>query len=344
MIRDIQNTWIWRDAKHREKYIFWWIDLCLLARNKPSEYSADITLSRGEFVATTGFLQKRWNATEKTIRNFIAKLLTEQWISQRIVGKLRVYKIENYDEIYGNKSGSNGADNGNEKGGERADLMISTSATYNDQGQQKGSNGADNGNEKGGERATRYNIGNMGNREIDNNEMSNDIFVIGDADDAAPLAKAPTNPDKTIDLKKFMEYWNKTMQGKGLGRIVGIKNNRLLAIKARLREYGKKAIIEVVNKAAASTFLNNGKFNIDWIFCPNNFPKVLEGKYDNDRQQQKNAPNLPQNPKGGTKYKPSIFDARNEVLNELYAEINGDTDNSNTEETIHDADFAVVNG
>ena len=100
MIRDIQNTWIWHDAKHREKYIFWWIDLCLLARNKPSEYSADIKLSRGEFVATTGFLQKRWNATEKTIRNFIAKLLTEQWISQRIVGKLRVYKIENYDEIY----------------------------------------------------------------------------------------------------------------------------------------------------------------------------------------------------------------------------------------------------
>lgn len=342
MIRDIQNTWIWRE-RNREQYWFWWTDLCLFARNKPSEYSADITLNRGEFVMSEGFFQKRWNTTRMKLRTFFAKLLREQWISSRYVGNFKVIKIVDYGEFLQPNNNLETTENYTENNRKITDISDSKSAFYTSQ-QPNGNQTATKIEANNNPNAALTNIRDIGIRDKGNNEMSNDIFVIGDADDAAPSAKDPTNPDKTIDLKKFMAYWNKTMQGKGLGRIIGIKNNRLLAIKARLREYGKQAIFEVVKKAAASTFLNNGHFNIDWIFCPNNFPKVLEGKYDNDRQQQKNAPNLPQNPKGGTKYKPSIFDARNEVLNELYAEINGDTDNSNTEETIHDADFAVVNG
>jgi hypothetical protein len=56
-------------------------------------------------------------------------------------------------------------------------------------------------------------------------------------------------------------------------------------IQARLREHGLQNVIQMMENASKSSFLagQNGKFTADleWIFRPENFVKVLEDKYAN---------------------------------------------------------------
>ena len=79
-------------------------------------------------------------------------------------------------------------------------------------------------------------------------------------------------------------------------KIVGISEKRKQSVRARVREHSKRAVFEVITKAGASDFLNGRNKNgwvadFDWIFRPNNFPKVLEGNYDNRPNTQINGNN-----------------------------------------------------
>ena len=101
-------------------------------------------------------------------------------------------------------------------------------------------------------------------------------------------------PAEAIDLKAFANFFNKTMEAQGAQippvRDLRPKSKRTTFLLARLREYGKEVLAAVVKKAAASDFLNGGGSrgfvaDFEWLFRPNNFPRVLEGTYDNRPQQ-----------------------------------------------------------
>lgn len=101
-------------------------------------------------------------------------------------------------------------------------------------------------------------------------------------------------PAEAIDLKAFADFFNKTMEAQGAQippvRDLRPKSKRTAFLLARFREYGKEALAEVVKKAAASDFLNGGGSrgfvaDFEWLFRPNNFPRILEGTYDNRPQQ-----------------------------------------------------------
>lgn len=90
-----------------------------------------------------------------------------------------------------------------------------------------------------------------------------------------------------ISWEKFISFFNTAMRGKTIPKIRGyhLAEHRKRNIRARIREYGKDAVIEVVKKAAASSFLNGGGdkgfvADIDWMMGPRNFPKILDGFYD----------------------------------------------------------------
>lgn len=90
-----------------------------------------------------------------------------------------------------------------------------------------------------------------------------------------------------ISWEKFVEFFNTAMRGKTIPKIRGfhLAEHRKKAIRARFNEYGKDAVVEVVKKAAASSFLNGGGdkgfvADIDWMMGPRNFPKILDGFYD----------------------------------------------------------------
>ncbi len=111
----------------------------------------------------------------------------------------------------------------------------------------------------------------------------------------------PNPKEEKIDFVGLLDFWNKTMESSGavIPKIKSLSERRKSNIKARVREHSKRAVFEVITKAGASDFLNGRNKNgwvadFDWIFRPNNFPKVLEGNYDNRNnhyQPQNNAAN-----------------------------------------------------
>lgn len=89
--------------------------------------------------------------------------------------------------------------------------------------------------------------------------------------------------------EKVLIYFNEKMAGKSIKPIKAITDGtkRPEYLKARVREHGRDAIFQMIDKAAGSKFLNgyNQKgftATFDWLVLPNNFIKVLEGNYDNE--------------------------------------------------------------
>ncbi len=103
-----------------------------------------------------------------------------------------------------------------------------------------------------------------------------------EATEATPTTEQP----KTPKPEAVMELFNSAVRDKRIPKIAKMTERRTSAIHARVSEYGSEAIATVIAKAAASVFLNGGGAKqfvatFDWIFLPNNFPKILEGNFDN---------------------------------------------------------------
>lgn len=89
---------------------------------------------------------------------------------------------------------------------------------------------------------------------------------------------------------RILNHWN-ALQSLGIKPIRMISGKREESVRARIRQYGEDAFIEAIEKIRESDFLqgkNNRGWTItfDWLILPSNFPKVLEGNYDNSNHQQ----------------------------------------------------------
>lgn len=129
------------------------------------------------------------------------------------------------------------------------------------------------------------NINNNNKRISTNVEIRNSPQKSQNCGGKPPLSAEPTQADE-FDEDEFMAFFNNTVKGSSIPSVRSITKQRKASIKARQKEYGPEALRVVVQKAANSTFLNGGGnhsfiASFDWIFRPNNFPKVLEGNYDN---------------------------------------------------------------
>lgn len=100
-------------------------------------------------------------------------------------------------------------------------------------------------------------------------------------------------PAETINWQKLMDYWNSTA-GKVCGRIQSMTEFRKNHIRKRIDEYGKDKFIEVISLVQQSEFLTGGndkgwRADFDWMIRPQNFIKVLEGKYTNQKPNYNNG-------------------------------------------------------
>lgn len=135
----------------------------------------------------------------------------------------------------------------------------------------------------------------------------------------SPGGDAALPPKKTkveIDYDKLKNFWNTTMQIRAIPQIKEMTPARMAMVRARCEEYGKQAVFDVIKKSAESSFLNGGGskgqvYNFDWIFRPNNFPKVLEGNYENRIINTNNGIN-----RTGTT-KEQMYDDAAELVSEL---------------------------
>jgi hypothetical protein len=100
-----------------------------------------------------------------------------------------------------------------------------------------------------------------------------------------------TQKESKIDFEKVRQQFNRLMEKKKIPSLKGkIAGQRRAFFEARVREYGITAAYRGMIKAARSGFLNGSGgrawvANFEWIFRPNNFPKVLDGYYDNPQPQ-----------------------------------------------------------
>lgn len=81
---------------------------------------------------------------------------------------------------------------------------------------------------------------------------------------------------------KIVEAWNSL----GLTKIIGIRSGstRAKLLNARIGEYDEEKILDAIEEVRKSSFLkgqskNGWTADFDWVIKPNNFQKVLEGRY-----------------------------------------------------------------
>lgn len=95
-------------------------------------------------------------------------------------------------------------------------------------------------------------------------------------------------------LQAIGTYYNNMVVGKGMPQMRALTPKRKAFVRCRLKEYGKGAVYKVIDNAASSLFLNgNGNHgfvaDFEWIMRPNNFIKVLEGKYNGERKRDSSS-------------------------------------------------------
>lgn len=100
---------------------------------------------------------------------------------------------------------------------------------------------------------------------------------------------------ESINWANLVTNWNKITAG-SFPPITSIENKRRQMAAARISEYGKDAFMQAIRRAVQSDFLRGQNargfiLNFDWLIRPNNFPKVLEGNYDNTTTRSPQTPN-----------------------------------------------------
>lgn len=106
-----------------------------------------------------------------------------------------------------------------------------------------------------------------------------------DSAESVEIVYSEEDNENKIYCNKVAEYFNEQMQGKQVKQIMKLSQKRKSHIIARTKEFGKQAVAVVIQKTAASKFLNGDNSrgflaSFDWIFKPNNFTKIYEGNYD----------------------------------------------------------------
>lgn len=102
------------------------------------------------------------------------------------------------------------------------------------------------------------------NKEPNNNTVSNDTV-------------------RSTDVQRVIEAWNSLPAVKHISRLVP-ESQRHEWLKVRIRDYGIDDVLKAIENIRYSPFLlGNGKggwtITFDWFVRPNNFPKVLDGNY-----------------------------------------------------------------
>lgn len=125
-----------------------------------------------------------------------------------------------------------------------------------------------------------------GRKEKKSKKNNKEISPSGDTK-KDELSLNPHPQIEHVDFVRLQEYFNTTFNGK-LSMVVNITEARRKAVKARIAQYDKETVFTVLKKVAASPFLlgcndRNWKCDFDWIFKAGNFTKILEGNYDEKR-------------------------------------------------------------
>lgn len=125
------------------------------------------------------------------------------------------------------------------------------------------------------------------NKNEQNSENDNDYVNEIEVKDEIEIS----NKNPKIEFQKIVDIFNSVCRN--LPTVQKLTTARESAINARINDYGLSKIGEVFQLVSSNEFLNGNndrgwKADFDWIMNPNNFIKILEGKYQNNGKQINN--------------------------------------------------------
>lgn len=231
----------------------------LLKANFEDKKWRGIVIRRGQLVTSISNLHTETLLSERAVRTCLDRLVKTGEIDKQTTSQftiITICKYEEYQQVEEGKRQTNDRQATNER-------QTSDKRTTNERQQHK----------------------NIRSKEIKNNNIDTNVST-------------SVETDPPIDFVGLLDFWNKTMESANavIPKIKSLSERRKGFIKARVREFNKRAVFEVISKAGTSNFLNGKNqrgwvADFDWIFRPNNFPKVLEGNYDNRPNTQINGNN-----------------------------------------------------
>lgn len=283
---EIAKHWLWQDAERLK----WWLDILFMAAWKDRKQLIGkqlIALRRGQFIASLSFLCKRWGRSRSMIEPFLNLLQEEEMISKEVVNNISIITVLNYDKYQSNNSTKSDAEVSTEIG---AYLEAPKNSCKSDKYSNPDAH-LDADHKAYPDAHLDAHLDATREEYIDNKD--NNIYNISSSlrsDDYSDKMSEEQSPK--IDLSKFIQFFNGEMDAANalIPKLRTIAGTRKKHILARCREFGKEALVEMVKKAARSDFLNgkNQKCwiaDFSWLILPNNFPKVIEGNYDNKQNK-----------------------------------------------------------
>ena len=256
--RGIWSNFLWDFSK--PKYALAWIDMLLMANYKDKKILFDgkvEVIKRGSFITSMVKLAERWEMNRKTVKAFLDTLQDDGMIRYESNNRRTTVFISNYEVFQGFDSNEECSD-GQQTDNLPDNLPDSNGTTHWTQHK----------NIKEGE---------------EGKEGKNDITVSKDT-------------VCQTDVRQVIEQWN-SLSAFGIKAIVKLSTGtkRYDSLVARLNQYGKDAMLKAIDKIRQSDFLKGKNkdgwtITFDWFVKPNNFPKVLEGNYDNKQGRTEPIP------------------------------------------------------
>ncbi len=280
----VTEHWLWSDPVKFQ----WWI----LMLEKVAEKDCVVfvkgerkTCKKGQLITTQGELAKLWKTTTPTAQGFLRKLEQKGEVRRDVdasLTQLTILNLEDWSNIRrsSDRELTQGEGVRRSSDGELTQLSRDTSADCGEVRRDVDANLTRTEKEKRKEKESfpphplYKEKENKKEKELRFTDVN--LCRQADADDE----------EGGIDFKKLLAFFNEKMNGKMIPQVRAIIGKRRQAVLARSKEYGKTAIMTAILNAADSEFLNGGNerafvASFDWIFRPNNFPKVLENNYAN---------------------------------------------------------------
>lgn len=234
----------------------WWDDIntyrlfsyMVIVANWEAGRFRGITVPRGSFVSSLSSLSDKTKLTVNEVRTALKHLTSSGEVTSKPHGKFTVFTVNNYNLYQG--------DNTEITGISQADNRQAT-----------------------------------GNPQPVNNLLTTiEEVKEGKKGRIEEREESITVSDDTVcqtDVRLIVEAWNE-LEACGIKPVSRLNSGsrRYKSLVARIRAYNTAEVLSAIEKIKHSDFLQGKNrqgwtITFDWFVLPNNFPKVLEGNYDN---------------------------------------------------------------
>lgn len=118
-----------------------------------------------------------------------------------------------------------------------------------------------------------------GNENVNDNDLTGENIEKG-----CFATRKDTDRKRSEEVRKVIEAWN-TLPNVPAVKKIDSSRDCFKMLNARLDKYGLDMVLEAIENVRRSEFLQGQggrgwKADFSWFVKPNNFPKVLEGKYN----------------------------------------------------------------